>query len=389
MSRPERILIFIDHFLPGYKAGGPVRSCANMIDRLKGRFRFGVVTRDREYMEAEAFQEVVSDSWNQREGYAVYYASEDHLSRAMIRKRIEEFAPDLVYINGIYSFRFSILPLLVLKRMRKAPNAVIAPRGMLAPGAMAVKPFKKRFFLLASRLFGLFRHSGVHATTEQEADEVRAWLGNKKLWTLPNLPPAIDPGRDPGIEKRPGELRLVSIARIAPEKNTLGLLELLADQGERGIHLDLYGPVYDPSYWERCQALIERMPPGVSVRHYSGVRPEDSIDVLREHHAFILMTRGENFGHAVLEALLAGRPVLISDRTPWTDIEEEGVGKLLRLEDPERSGSLIQEWLQMDNEQFRKLIERTRIYADKLMKSKGYEKDYEHMFHQMSEERAL
>ena len=36
---------------------------------------------------------------------------------------------------------------------------------------------------------------------------------------------------------------------------------------------------------------------------------------------FLLPTGGENFGHAIFEALSCGVPVLISDQTPWRGLE--------------------------------------------------------------------
>ncbi len=34
----------------------------------------------------------------------------------------------------------------------------------------------------------------------------------------------------------------------------------------------------------------------------------------------------ENFSYTVLESLQAGIPVLISDQTPWRDLEAQGIG---------------------------------------------------------------
>ena len=47
MSRKIKILIFIDWFLPAYKAGGPVRSVANMIDALQDIYDFFIVTKQK------------------------------------------------------------------------------------------------------------------------------------------------------------------------------------------------------------------------------------------------------------------------------------------------------------------------------------------------------
>lgn len=47
----------------------------------------------------------------------------------------------------------------------------------------------------------------------------------------------------------------------------------------------------------------------------------------------LLPTLGENFGHSIIEALSAGLPVIISNRTPWKNLIAEGVGADLPLED--------------------------------------------------------
>ena len=41
----------------------------------------------------------------------------------------------------------------------------------------------------------------------------------------------------------------------------------------------------------------------------------------------------ENYGHSIVEALLCGTPVLISDSTPWRGLEAEGVGWDLPIAD--------------------------------------------------------
>ncbi len=379
MSEARRVLIFIDHFLPGYKAGGPVRSCANMIEHLKDRYSFFVLTRDREYMEERPYVEVERDAWNQREGYQVFYASDRNLSKKAICRRIEEVDPHTVYINGVYSFRFSILPLWIIKRMSHPPRTVIAPRGMLAPGAMSIKPWKKRSFLHGARLMGLFKGTVFHATHGQELQEIRKWIGDPETWTLANLPPFTQPADDPGVEKKPGELKLVSIARIAPEKNTLELLRSLAEFGQEGIRLDLFGPIYDKGYWEKCLEVIEQMPEGVKVEHTDGIPPNRTTATIRDHHAFVLLTKGENFGHAILESLIAGRPVIISDRTPWSKVEQDGMGYVVSLEKREQIGNAIEALREMGQEAFDRSRLRIIERAEKLKEGHGLKEAYQHL----------
>jgi glycosyltransferase involved in cell wall biosynthesis len=378
MSGTERVLIFIDHFLPGYKAGGPVRSIANMIQHLKGRYEFRVITSDREYMEETPYEGIPKNEWVHGDPCPILYATPSAQNGKMWRKLIREWGPDTVYTNGIYSYRFSILPLLALRGMSERPRTVLAPRGMLAPGAMSVKPLKKRAFLKLARILGLFRGIVLHATTDQEAREVRRWIGTRELHVVSNLPPAVKPSEDPGVEKEAGRLDLISIARIAPEKNTLGLLESLAESDLAGIRLDLYGPVYDEGYWEKCERAIERMPEGIEVRHRSGISPERAADEIRAHHAFVLLTKGENFGHAILEALLAGRPVILSDRTPWQDVEEKGVGELLTLEDKKGHQEVLKRFRDLSSDEFQELLKRVRTYGERVRGDREKEEERYH-----------
>jgi hypothetical protein len=39
-----------------------------------------------------------------------------------------------------------------------------------------------------------------------------------------------------------------------------------------------------------------------------------------------LPTQGENFGHSIFESFMIGRPILISNKTPWLDLNEKNAG---------------------------------------------------------------
>jgi len=51
------------------------------------------------------------------------------------------------------------------------------------------------------------------------------------------------------------------------------------------------------------------------------------------YHALLMPSLTENFSYTVLESLQAGIPVLISDQTPWRDLQSQRVGWDLPLED--------------------------------------------------------
>ena len=55
--RPQ-ILCFVDYYLPGYKAGGPLRTIINMVSQLGGEFEFLIVTRDRDFTKVRGLRVV-------------------------------------------------------------------------------------------------------------------------------------------------------------------------------------------------------------------------------------------------------------------------------------------------------------------------------------------
>ena len=79
MSKKLKILTITDHFLPAYKAGGAVRTLANMADRLGAEFDFLILTGDRDLGEKEAFPDVKTDQWGNAYGCRVLYLSLIHI----------------------------------------------------------------------------------------------------------------------------------------------------------------------------------------------------------------------------------------------------------------------------------------------------------------------
>jgi glycosyltransferase involved in cell wall biosynthesis len=74
------------------------------------------------------------------------------------------------------------------------------------------------------------------------------------------------------------------------------------------------------------------MPLNISV-NYKGVADNAKvIDIISNYDLFFLPTLGENYGHVIVESFCAGTPVLISDRTPWRNLNAHRVGWDLKLD---------------------------------------------------------
>lgn len=376
MKGKTKVLIFIDWYLPGFRAGGPIRSCANLVERLKQYYDFYIITRNTDYTAVTPYTTVTSDSWNEANGTQVYYLSKPTLKSGNIRKLIQEVNPDVVYINGIYSFYFSILPIILSKQMGYR-NILVAGRGMLAQSAIHVKGLKKKLFFKLANFFKLYRGVVFHATNPEEAMDIRAAVSEDvAIKVAPNLPEALPVEEKENVEriKEPGILHLVSIARIAPEKNTGFALEVLQRfKGQGKIKLDLYGPVYNQAYWEECKAIIAQMPATISVAYKGSLEKEKVHETLQQYHALFMPSKGENFGHIILESLTAGCPVLISDQTPWRNLGKVGVGYDLPLNDIPAYLAALTELLQLNREQFNFLSDKAFNYAA------AYRQDEKHL----------
>ncbi|HXB11077.1 MAG TPA: hypothetical protein VNZ45_03745, partial [Bacteroidia bacterium] len=253
----KKILLFSDWFYPGFMAGGPIQSSFNLINHLKDYYDFSVITRDTDYTDSIPYKNVKSDEWNiLPNGMRVYYFSEKNINTDNLKRLIQREEFDIAYLNSMYSPRFTIAPLFILSKMKK--KIILAPRGMLAPSAIAIKSWKKKPFLLWIKNSSMIKDMSFHAASVQEAQHIKNVFGNKvDIRTAPNLPHKME--LSPFIErkKESGSVHFISIARISPEKNLLYALEVL--QKVKGkVKFDAYGPVYDYPYWEKCKAIINR-----------------------------------------------------------------------------------------------------------------------------------
>lgn len=360
-----KVLLFIDWFLPGHKAGGPVTSNINMVESLRNEIDFFIVTRDTDYCEAIPYESVNSNEWVVfKEGISIFFFSKDFLTITNLKKIAFDAQCDHWYINGIYSMYFSILPLF-LSRLYKGIHTTVSARGMLSPHALAVKPLKKNILLGVFKTMGLYRNVRFHATNANEAIEIARQVGkNKGILVAPNLSKSVVSEKVKKENKVSGVLKLISLARISPEKNTLGALELLARCTKNNIQMDFYGQTYDLEYKKECEALVRSLPENIRVIFHGSISPVLIPSVLQKAHFLFLPTRGENFGHAILESLLAGCPVIISDQTPWSALEKKGIGWDISLDQPDQFIKAIETAAAMDQDSYTRMSQTAFEYAE-------------------------
>jgi glycosyltransferase involved in cell wall biosynthesis len=376
----QKVLVLIDWFAPGYKAGGPIQSCVNFAFAMKNEFDVSVLTTDTDHGETVPYPGIPTGRWlsNLHPDFKVNYLRKAGLNRRMLKKELLSTEADFVYLNQMFSPLFVVYPLWLKYRGLLKSKVVLCPRGALYDSALSVKPWKKTPFLKLFRTLGLHKKIVFHATNQREKEAIRRFFPGSEIVIADNLPNSNQPEFF-GVLKQKGKLKLIFVARIVPIKNLLFVLEALRSV-RAAIELTVVGPVEDKLYWEACRQAIEQLPGNILVDYKGPKRNEELMPILQEHHLFILPTTGENFGHSIFEALLAGRPVLISDQTPWLKLSERQMGWDLPLNDPAGFTRAIEEAANWDQLRFDQLAIRAWRFASEFIHNPDLQRQYHKLF---------
>lgn len=370
-----KILTLADYFLPGFKAGGPIRTIANMVERMGPEYEFLIFTRDRDLGATSSYPGVQVNAWNTLKTARVFYAAPGLGRYRHLFRVLRSEGHDVLYLNSFFSWRSTLLPLLLVRLglARKVP-AVLAPRGEFSKGALGLKAAKKRLYMLLTRALGLYGSITWQASSDDEAKDIHRAMkpGDGKVIVAPNLLPVpagdlVDSG---GYERRPrcrGALRVVFLSRISPMKNLDFLLRVLKGI-DAELTLDIYGPTEDVPYWEKCVQLIAELPSNILVDYRGAVSAENVSDVFRQYDLFVFPTRGENFGHVIIESLNVGTPVLLSDRTPWR-ADPDGAIEVVDLDDQHAWLEAISRWCRASTEVILQRRRAANLYARRVSTS--------------------
>ncbi len=378
----KSILIVTDWYEPGYKAGGPIQSCRNFVAGMHDLYSISVLTSDRDLGETGPYPGIKTNEWiNRPPGIPVYYASKESLKGRLLANLIKSRQVDFVYLNSMYSYRFSVLPLLLLWRKKIQSQIVLAPRGMLQEGALKFKSLKKKLFISLLNRMRIPARIYFHATDPQERKDIfRQFPKAGRVEVIPNFSGGVPADITP-LEKNPGELRCVYISRIIQKKNILFFLKLLNLVPETiDFEFSIYGEVEDEKYWSQAKKVMHFLPKNVAVLYRGPVPHEKVSSILEENHVFVLPSKAENFGHAIFEAFATARPVLISDKTPWRGLREKKLGWDLSLDDPAGWIEAIREAANADQFTFNVWSGKCRQFAKDHQDRSDLKEEYSKLF---------
>mgnify|MGYP002622929197 CR=1 FL=1 len=365
----KKVLIFADWFLPGYKAGGPIKSIKNLITFLKNEYDFFVVTSDKDFGDKESYPNIKLNEWIETTDYQIYYADSNHQSKSNFSKLIHEVSPSFIYINGVFSPKFSIIPLLVSKKIKSA-KTIVAPRGMLGSGALKIKSKKKKIFLILAKARGIYKSIFWHATTSEEAMDVQKLFGkNASIRVAENLPAKHNFNLENKPDKNP--TKFIFCSRICEKKNLLFAINVFSKVNPSlNFVFDIYGPIEDDKYWDKCQSIIQSKLLQSKITYKRELTPNEVYSVHEKYHFYILPTFHENYGHSIVEAMQSGCVPIISNNTPWVNLKEKKVGWAIPLEEKSSYIKAIENAINMSNQEYSELSICTVNYINENIYSK-------------------
>lgn len=332
------INIFYNWISPAFKAGGPTQSLNNLVFTLEDQIEFQIICDYKDH--DNTVLDVPTNTWLKfGKNSKVKYCKQVSLFRWIYM--LYFLKGKISYINGFYSLRFSVLPLLFIKH-----KIIISFRGMLDPGSFQKKYFKKKVFLFIWKKVLFHKVYAFHASSEIEKNNLQTHFGiSKPIYLIPNFSKSFS--FRPIISKEIDCLNLVTIALINPIKNHLQALKALKNI-TANISYNIYGPIVDKDYWKNCEDLIQDLPSNIRVLYHGVLAPELVIEVLSNAHVYIQISDSENFGHTLIESLSIGRPIITSTNTPWNNLTVEKAGFNIKPENIEQIEKSILFFATMD-----------------------------------------
>jgi glycosyltransferase involved in cell wall biosynthesis len=300
------VLIFTQYYTPAKKAGGPITSISNLVTALNQDF--SIVSRGQDLNEGENLEGIQVNTWT--DSKRNYFVGIGFSSIRSYFKMLRSNSQEVFYINGIFDWKINLLPMIIGKKL------IISPRGMLQQGALKNGSIKKGFYLAICRYQLKTKDVLWHATDEIEANDINLIFGRQKIKVIPNLVSLTDP-QELQSSKKPSYIRFVYYSLISEKKNLIHFLELLL-KWEGSFDLDIYGPDKDIAFAEKCKEFVaSESNLKDRVRFHGVINSHEFPSIAEKYDYFVLPTLGENYGHAIVESLALGLPVLISDQTPW------------------------------------------------------------------------
>ena len=316
----KKILILMGRYLPGHKDGGPLRTIVNLTEALGDEYEFYIACLDRDNGDTEAYPNIQRHKWNKVGKAKVWYVPPKGFTNKVILNLAKD--KDFVYLCSFFE-DYGYKTLLLKKRKKINCPVALASMGVFSREALSQKKLKKKIFITGCKAICLLKNITWSVTSELEAEDVKRVIGKGvKYIVAEDLPRNIVPGRT--IEYN-GKIRVCFLSRICEHKGldiAIDAMEKITDK--TNLQFTIYGPIQEKEYWSKCQQKLKAS--NLNWLYGGDVPSEKVQECLMNQDVMLFPSKSENYGHVVFEALSVGCIPIVSDRTPWSMLEEYNAG---------------------------------------------------------------
>lgn len=384
----KHILIFNKGFFPAKTYGGPVVSVNNLVKSLNNKFKFTIISSAYEIDGKTKVIGVEPDLINKYDrNINTIYIDKKNYNFNFISSKLEQLDNiDFVYVNSFFDVRQFIIAKKICKSLKI--KLLIAPRGELEKNALRFKNKKKILYLLIYKF--LYKNDNnvfFQATTDEEAQNIRKYLEvtEKNIFYMKNIPTFQLSEAIIHKEKVENEINIVFLSRIQIKKNLSFALYILKKiDPSIKIKFDIYGPIENEEYWQKCNNIITSLGDNIKTRYMGIINHEDIFETFSNYHLFFFPTLSENFGHVIYEALVSNCPILISDQTPWSDINSTNVGKAYPLNEEMKFIEYIENIAHLDQKSYNKILNEIPLYLNSKIDVEDIIESYNYTFHKLT-----
>ena len=207
---------------------------------------------------------------------------------------------------------------------------VISPRGMMNRWAWHHHPRRKALAraLIHPRAFE--EADGWHATSHEEAGAISSLGFKQPVCIAPNgvdipTPEEIESAAEHwrGILGSAGEHKIALFySRFHQKKRLIELIDCWLEQAPKDWLLVVAG-IPETHTPHALEEYVLRSGGAGRVKAYDGTGKPPPYGIAS---LFVLPSHSENFGLSIAEALAHGVPTLVTDTTPWSDLNRNGAG---------------------------------------------------------------
>ena len=299
------------------RSGGPVKAVQGLSEKLAQRgiqvtvFATKNGGKESQINLSSTIRSEVFSSYGPRN-----FAFSPSFTKA-VRKQIKSF--DLVHIHTLWSFPEWITSYYC---QRAGVPYLVRPCGMLASHCLSYGTLQKKIYSFLVERKNLNRAEAIHFTTQEEKNQSSGFGLTSKSAVIPlglnltdysNLPPRGEFRKThPSLQ---GKKIILFLGRMTVRKGLDLMIQVFAQvvKKVKDAHLVIAGPD-DEGYGKELKSWIQQQDIDHQVTLTGFLEGRQTFALLRDSDVFCLPSYHENFGIAVIEAMAAGLPVVISDQ---------------------------------------------------------------------------